>query len=304
MTGAFQGWNSIRIPRISRNYSEQIISQMFYDLGIGCVERVDFVAIPNQETSPFRTAYVHVKSWYNTQIMHKIRQAIDSAGSYRMMFHDGTYCFFQRMTCDQVPTTDQNIHQLAVALTAMEARLRATEEQLASKSSEHAVAIDQIGEQASRIADLEYRLGEYDAYYENEANEWNDETFGEDDQEEINHNIEIEEGEVDEAGFNSTYYHEMPDITRMSLDELAALVQDPNQAFDCGSLMDVDQDDDVSTHSSMPELMEIDSDDDDQSITHSSMPDLMEIDSDEDSVSVNSSDSERLRTTRYLCDNY
>jgi len=200
----------------------------------------------------------------------------------------------------------------------MEARLRVTEEQLASKSSEHAVAIDQIGEQAFRLADLERRLDEYDEYYENEANENNDETFGgkasriadlerrldeydeyyeneyneaegDDDQSNdprYNFRVtrtmsseDLEEGDVDEAGFHSSYYTSDPEISSMSLDELAALVQDPDQAFDCGSQMDisVEDDDDASTHSSMPELLSAESDSD---------------------------DSERMRTTHYLCDNY
>lgn len=348
--GLFQNWNSIRIPRISRSFNEHTIAQMFNDVGVGFVERVDFVVIPTQETSPFRTAYVHFKSWSNTQIMHDVRLSIDSTGSYRMNFYDGTYCFLQRMTCEPVPTTDQNIHQLAAALTSIEARLRVTEEQLASKSSEHAVAIDQIGEQAFRIADLERRLDEYDEYYENEANENNDETFGgtfggkasriadlerrldeydeyyeneyneangddesvgddepvsdfeieySDDDEGDNEaegddprynfrvtrsmrshrTTDLEEGDVDEAGFHSSYYTSDPEISTMSLDELAALVQDPNQAFDCGSQMDisVEDDDDASTHSSMPELLSAESDSD---------------------------DSERMRTTHYLCDNY
>ena len=316
--GLFQNWNSIRIPRISRSFNEHTIAQMFNDVGVGFVERVDFVVIPTQETSPFRTAYVHFKSWSNTQIMHDVRLSIDSTGSYRMNFYDGTYCFLQRMTCEPVPTTDQNIHQLAAALTSMEARLRVTEEQLASKSSEHAVAIDQIGEQAFRLADLERRLDEYDEYYENEANENNDETFGgkasriadlerrldeydeyyeneyneaEGDDDQANdprYNFrvtrtmsseDLEEGDVDEAGFHSSYYTSDPEISSMSLDELAALVQDPDQAFDCGSQMDisVEDDDDASTHSSMPELLSAESDSD---------------------------DSERMRTTHYLCDNY
>jgi hypothetical protein len=254
---------------------------------------VDFVAIPTQETAPFRTAYVHFKSWSDTRIMHDVRLSIDSVGSYRMNFCDGTYCFLQRMTCEPVPTTDQNIHQLAAALTSVEARLRATEEQLASKSTEHAEAVDLLGEQASRIANLERRLDEYDEYYENEANEYNTETFdeAEGDEDQANdprYNFrvtrtmsseDLEEGDVDEAGFHSSYYASDPEISSMSLDELAALVQDPNQAFDCGSPMDisVEDDDDMSTHSSMPELIAVESDSD---------------------------DSERMRTTHYLCDNY
>jgi len=297
--GLFQNWNSIRIPRISRSFNEHTIAQMFNDLGVGFVERVDFVAIPTQETSSFRTAYVHFKSWSNTRIMHDVRLSIDSTGSYRMNFYDGTYCFLQRMTCEPVPTTDQNIHQLAAALTSMEARLRATEEQLASKSTEHAEAVDLLGEQASRIANLERRLDEYDEYYENEANEYNAETFdqtefqatNDDEQEALDdprYNFrvtrtmsseDLEEGDVDEAGFHSSYYASDPEISSMSLDELAALVQDPDQAFDCGSPMDisVEDDDDASTHSSMPELLSAESDSD---------------------------DSERMRTTHYLCDNY
>lgn len=291
----FQNWNSIRVPRISKSYNELAIKQMFYALGVGVVDRVDFVAIPNQELTPFRSAYVHMSSWLNSQLMYDIRFSIDSTGSYRMNFADGTYCFFQRMTCDPVPTTDQNIHQLAAALTSMEARLRATEEQLAAKSSEHATAVDLIGEQASRIADLERRLDEYDEYYENEANEYNDETFGQaegewqaEGQDQANdqrYNFrttrtmsseDLEEGDVDEAGFHSSYYNSDPDISRMTLDELATLVQDPDQAFDCGSPMDISDDEE----SSLPELMPIESDSED------------------------STASERLRTTQYLCDNY
>jgi len=347
----FQPWNSIRIPRLSKSFNGDTIVQMFRELGIGEVERVDFVVIPMQERTPFRTAYVHFKSWYNSRLMHDIRLSIDSTGSYRMNFHDGTYCFLQRMTCEPVPTTDQNIHQLAAALTSVEVRLRATEELLLAKSSEHAVAIDQIGEQASRITDLERRLDEYDEYYENEANEYNAETFYEkasriadlerrldeydeyyeneaneyneangDDESEgddesigdfvIEYNDEaegeleaegqdpqynfrvnrtmnnedveegdVEEGDVDEAGFHSTFYHGEDNISGMTLDELSALVQDPNQAFDCGSPMDisVDEGDDASTHSSMPELISAESDSD---------------------------ESERVNATHYLCDNY
>lgn len=310
----FQNWNSIRIPRISKSYSEYAISQMFHGLGLGRVERVDFVAIPNQEVLPFHTAYVHMASWYSTKFTQDVRFSVDSTGSYRMNFYDGTYCFFQRMTCEPVPTTYQNIHQLAAALTAMEARLRATEELLAAKSTEHADTIDQLGEQASQIANLERRLDEYDEYYENEANEYNAETFDEkasripdldrrleeyceNDANEYNEadandsrysfrvtrtmsSEDLEEGDVDEAGFHSSYYTSDPDISRMTLDELAALVQDPDQAFDCGSPMDISVDE---------------SDD-------GSLPDLIPADSDSDSVE--SADSERMRTTQYLCDNY
>ena len=323
LTTAPGSFSSLRIPRISRAYNEQSIKNLFNQCSFGIVDRVDFVPIPGQEGGAFRTALVHMSAWYNNQISYDVRDTIQQAGSYRINFTDGHYCFIQRMTCDPIPATDMNIHQLAASLQKFEIAnkelaaqlgMTMTTEMLMFRTAEYGSVVDKLAEQAAQIKALETRLDQYDEYYTDEVNE---ETFGEevhlpwlqqqqeeeDEDDGEDDNAELEEGDLDEAGFHSTYYHDdsvVPNIASMTMKQLFSHISHQHQDQDqedqeeddddqeaprlwtCDNHpMDIyDEDDDnnsCSTHSSMPALisnaatngeMSEDDDDDDEHIMY------------------------------------
>jgi hypothetical protein len=297
-------YSSLRIPRISRGYDELSIKQLCINFGI--VDRVDFVPIPGQEGGAFRTALVHMSAWYNHQFAYHVRDTIQQSGSYRINFTDGHYCFIQRMTCDPIPATDMNIHQLAASLQKLEttnndltAKLKSTTEILMTRTAEYGTVVDKLAEQAAQIKELETRLDQYDEEYY--ADEVNEETFGEEvhlpwlhhvheqDEDEADEddgeddNAELEEGDLDEAGFHSTYYHDVsvenlvPNIASMTMEQLFSHISHQHQ--------DDEQDDEQDdadprlnlgfTCDSHPMDIYEEDDDNNSYSTHSSMPALI-----------------------------
>lgn len=229
LLGQFPDWNSMRIPRISKSYTELSIKQILINVGI--VNRVDFVAIPGQEASNYRTAFVHFDSWFNSYDTFDLRNQINTNGSFRLDFADYSYCYLQRMTCEPVPTTDLNVHQLAAMLTSMneqiqdlESRLQITDERLAETISAYGNLLDEFLEQRCTLEELEHNIIADDC----DANQRNEETFGwgvndgwgEDTKEplrmedleepeirDIEMGLNLEDGQVDEAGYSAEDYH-------------------------------------------------------------------------------------------------
>lgn len=131
-------WNSIYIPMVFEDFcSESRIKDIFEkDLGVGAVERVDFVNRSAVDGTQFTSAYVHFEKWFNTASTAEIRQTIETSGVYRCRSaaNGATLCGFERnnrflsfkMNHRPIPKTDvppENIHQLASANGAMSLRI-------------------------------------------------------------------------------------------------------------------------------------------------------------------------------------
>jgi hypothetical protein len=149
---------SVYIP-IVNSLSEQQILEIFWNEFIGSVKRVDFFDAPNGNKS----AFVHLHYWFEFK-KFEIWDRINTYGSYRCMYNGNTnYLILRKMTCDPIPETTMNIHQVAALL------------------SEHTAKIAEletiIAQQAVNISNYEQLISGTAVA----ANIWNHELMGEED---------------------------------------------------------------------------------------------------------------------------
>jgi hypothetical protein len=158
-------WSSIYIPILPKDIatasnsneefqSEDGLKQFFETtLKLGEVSRVDFVSRSLQDTSAstVRSAYIHFKSWFDTNSTRTIRQQIECSGEYRLKgyfenlndkheyksFKNNRFLVL-KMNKTPIPEAnpEANVHQLAARnkeleerVAELEAKIRQLEEE-------------------------------------------------------------------------------------------------------------------------------------------------------------------------------
>jgi hypothetical protein len=150
---------SVYIP-IVNSLSEQQIVEIFWNEFIGSVKRVDFFDAPNGNKS----AFVHLHYWFEFK-KFEIWDRINTYGSYRCMYNGNTnYLILRKMTCDPIPETTMNIHQVAALL------------------SEHTA---KIAELEAKVAEQAEIIANYEQQQELGLGTWNHELIDPDDMEKL-----------------------------------------------------------------------------------------------------------------------
>jgi hypothetical protein len=158
-------WSSIYIPvlpkdlEFAKNSNEDLQTEEglkhFFEtaLKIGEVSRVDFVSrsLQDSSASTVRSAYIHFKNWFDTNLTRVVRQQIECSGEYRLRgFVDNSnnkdeYKSFKnnrflvlKMNKTPIPEAnpEANVHQLAARnreleerVAELEAKIRQLEEE-------------------------------------------------------------------------------------------------------------------------------------------------------------------------------
>lgn len=100
--------HSLYIPSIG-NMTQEQISRIFWEKYVGSVSRVDYF----KNSSDVWCAFVHFEYVYNNSFVDTISNEILSHGSYQLWFNEREYLILRPMTCEKIPDTHLNIHQLA-----------------------------------------------------------------------------------------------------------------------------------------------------------------------------------------------
>jgi len=82
---------SIYIPRINQYITEQYIKDVFSDLNIGVVSRVDVVDIPNKAQN---SAYVHFSEWNNTDVVSMLQCKIKNPNQQAKIVYNSPWFWF------------------------------------------------------------------------------------------------------------------------------------------------------------------------------------------------------------------
>jgi hypothetical protein len=102
---------SFCIPRMSADCGEDYVRAVFADMDIGCVRRVDFVAIDDR----FQTAFVHMESMFDTGVANYIKIHVFGKGSSSRIIPDANnqkiYWILLKNVCP-IQDTKLNIHQV------------------------------------------------------------------------------------------------------------------------------------------------------------------------------------------------
>lgn len=77
------------IPRMDKTNSETNIKAVFEQMGLGAVDRVDFVPLAetHKDKAKFHMAFVHMREWYRNPQTHLIHESINANknGQYKLM---------------------------------------------------------------------------------------------------------------------------------------------------------------------------------------------------------------------------
>ena len=103
---------SLYLPRIGSQHTEMSVMQFFYNLGVGQVEYVDFVAVkdPESQEIKFYSAFVKLVYWgINTNIMKDFQET----KTYKLFVSSSEYWILLPATTEMLPRTKVNTHQLS-----------------------------------------------------------------------------------------------------------------------------------------------------------------------------------------------
>jgi hypothetical protein len=111
---------SFYIPYVPKEWDEESIRALFTNLSIGLVDRVDFFDAGNWSWA--FSAFVHLKYWGFSHYADLVHHAIETTGQWKLHIANqpGKYLVLKKMTCEKIPSTHLNVHQLAAKMTEME----------------------------------------------------------------------------------------------------------------------------------------------------------------------------------------
>lgn len=115
---------SLYIPYIPNDWEQESIKQLFSDLNIGIVDRVDFINTGKWDWAS--SAFVHMAEWFDTSYAWDLYDAIEAEDGQWCINIPGQgrqYFILKKMTCPKIPNTKQNIHQIAAKVYEIETRL-------------------------------------------------------------------------------------------------------------------------------------------------------------------------------------
>ena len=80
---------SLFIPRVFANISEQRIERIFYSLGYGQVDRVDFVEKKGiNGTGPYKSAYIHFDYWFDNDVADRFQERVRNPNKEARVVYD------------------------------------------------------------------------------------------------------------------------------------------------------------------------------------------------------------------------
>ena len=121
---------SFYIPYVPTHWDEDSMRRLFADVRIGLVERVDFFDAGNWSQDGNWAwafgAFVHLKSWAYSEHADRVYDAIETTGQWKLYIPNqpGKYFVLRKMTCEKIPSTHLNVHQLAAKMTEMEREIQ------------------------------------------------------------------------------------------------------------------------------------------------------------------------------------
>lgn len=166
---------SFYIPYVPKEWDEEEIRGLFSNLSIGLVDRVDFFDTGNWSHDGTRTwalsAFVHLKYWSCSQYADLVYDAIETTGQWKLYIHNqpGKYFVLRKMTCEKIPATHLNVHQLAAKMSEMEQELQLLRNE--TQLLKAGITATQMAEDVLRNnfeGDLEENAGFYTDYEDGE----------------------------------------------------------------------------------------------------------------------------------------
>lgn len=79
------------IPRVYPNISESRIRQIFNDLNIGELERIDIVNKTNEKGEKFNRVFVHFKRWNNSDNANAARERLSNGKDIKIIYDEPWY---------------------------------------------------------------------------------------------------------------------------------------------------------------------------------------------------------------------
>lgn len=79
---------SLCIPRVFSNITWQRVKEVFVDLGLGDIERVDMVRKENDKGEKFQRVFVHFRSWNTSEDAQAVREKVLSGDMIQIVYDD------------------------------------------------------------------------------------------------------------------------------------------------------------------------------------------------------------------------
>lgn len=96
---------SLCIPRVFPNIGEGRIRQIFNDLDIGIIDRIDVVAKTTEKGEKFNRVFIHFKKWFDNQNANYSRERLLNGKEIKVIYDDP---WFWKVSAYREPTKHNN----------------------------------------------------------------------------------------------------------------------------------------------------------------------------------------------------
>jgi len=104
---------SLCIPRVFPNIGEGRIRQIFYDLDVGIIDRIDVVAKTTEKGEKFNRVFIHFKKWFDNQNANYSRERLLNGKEIKVIYDDP---WFWKVSAYREPTKHNNKNKKLPAL--------------------------------------------------------------------------------------------------------------------------------------------------------------------------------------------
>ena len=179
---------SFYIPYVPKHWNEESIRQLFSDLEIGLVDRVDF--FDTGKWTWALSAFVHLKQWGYSEYANRVYCQLEGGNEWQLHIPNqpSKYFVLKKMTCEKIPTTHLNVHQLASKMSDVEQEIQSLRAELtATRIAEDVLRNNFESEENAdfytkyedgwplSMAELAYQTQEFETSYKKRFSEWDEE---------------------------------------------------------------------------------------------------------------------------------
>lgn len=79
---------SLCIPRVFPNIDENRIHNIFDELNIGTIERIDIVNKQTEKGQKYNRVFIHFKHWYNNRDANQVRERLQNGKEIKIVYDD------------------------------------------------------------------------------------------------------------------------------------------------------------------------------------------------------------------------
>ena len=104
---------SLCIPRVFNNITTGRIQNVFDELDVGILDRIDLVRCENSKGEKFKRAYIHFSTWSDNSTAQEALEIIKNGGTFDIIYDDPWFwkCSLSRVRKPDTAPDENKVHR-------------------------------------------------------------------------------------------------------------------------------------------------------------------------------------------------